>query len=117
MPGKEVMERSPLRVFERAIDGGLGRGNIGIVLSRPGVGKTGFLIGMALDALLQGRQVLHISTKETVERVRDFYDQIFQSLADDLDLDNRPQRHLEMERNRHILVYNRKLFSLEKLEN
>ena len=117
MPGKEVMERSPLRVFERAIDGGLGRGNIGIVLSRPGVGKTGFLIGMALDALLQGRQVLHISTKETVERVRDFYDQIFKSLADDLDLDNRPQRHLEMERNRHILVYNRKLFSLEKLEN
>ena len=68
MSGKEVMERSPLRVFERAIDGGLGRGNIGIVLSRPGVGKTGFLIGMALDALLQGRQVLHISTKETVER-------------------------------------------------
>ncbi len=116
MSGKDVMERSPMRVFERAIGGGLGRGNIGVVLSRPGVGKTGFLVGTALDALLQGRKVLHISTKEPVERLRDFYDQIFKNLADDLGLDNRVQRHLAMERNRHILVYNRKLFSLDKLQ-
>lgn len=117
MPGKDVTERSPLRVFERAIGGGLGRGNIGVVLSRPGVGKTGFLVGLALDALLQGHKVLHISTKEPVERLREFYDQIFRNLADDLELDNRVQRHLEMERHRHILVYNRKLFSLEKLQD
>jgi len=117
MVRKEVLERNPLRVFERAIGGGLGRGNIGVVLSRRGVGKTGFMIGVALDTLLQGHKVLHISTKEPVERVREFYDLIFKNLADDLDLDQRSQRHLEMERNRHILVYNRKFFSLEKLEN
>lgn len=116
MPGKDVCDRSPLRVLERAIGGGLGRGNVGLVLSRHGVGKTGFLIGLALDALLRGRKVLHISTKESLERLRDFYDLIFRNLANDLNLDNRLQRHLEMERNRHILVYNRKLFSLEKLE-
>jgi len=116
MAGKDVCDRHPMRVFERATDGGLGRGNIATVLSRPGVGKTGFLVGVALDTLLQGRKVLHISTKESLERLRDFYDQIFTNLAEDLDLDNRMQRRLEMERNRHILVYNRKTFSLEKLE-
>jgi hypothetical protein len=117
MVSNEILERSPLRVFERAIGGGLGQGHIGVVLSRRGVGKTGFMIGVAIDTLLQGKKVLHISTKEPVERVRGFYDQIFKNLADDLDLDQRTQRHLEMERNRHILVYNRKFFSLEKLEN
>ncbi|MFH1844349.1 MAG: hypothetical protein ABIF77_14200 [bacterium] len=116
MAGKDVCDRHPMRVFERATDGGLGRGNIAAVLSRPGVGKTGFLVGVALDTLLQGRKVLHISTKESLERLRDFYDQIFTNLAEDLNLDNRLQRRLEMERNRHILVYNRKTFSLEKLE-
>jgi len=117
MSGKDLCERSPLRVFERAIGGGLGPGNIGVVLSRHGVGKTGFLIGLALDSLLRGRKVLHISTKESVERLRAFYDQIFHNLAEDLQLENRGQHHLDMERHRHILVYNRKFFSLEKLEN
>jgi hypothetical protein len=116
MPDKSVCDRSPLRILERALGGGLGRGNIGVVLSRHGVGKTGFLIGIALDALLQGRKVLHISTKESVEHTRDFYDLLFRNLTTDLQLDNLAQRHLEMERNRHILVYNRKLFSLAKLE-
>lgn len=116
MPQKDVWERSPVRVFERAIAGGLGRGRIGVALSRAGVGKTAFLIGLALDALLHGRKVLHISTQESVEAVRRFYDQLFHALAEDLQLEDRAQKLLELERNRHILAYNRKSFSLEKLE-
>ena len=52
-----VFEKSPVRVLEKALGGGLGRGNFGVVLSRTGVGKTGFLIGLAMDQLLQGRKV------------------------------------------------------------
>lgn len=116
MPQREVRDHSPYRIFERATQGGLGRGNIGVVLSRAGVGKTAFVIGLALDALLQGRQVLHISTRETVADVRRFYDQLFQAMAQDLGLPDRSERLLELERNRHILVYNREQFSLAKLE-
>ncbi|MFH1145167.1 MAG: hypothetical protein V1774_11540 [Candidatus Eisenbacteria bacterium] len=112
----EKLKRSPVRVFERATHGGLGAGNIGVVLSRPGGGKTAFLIGLAIDALLQGRKVLHISTQETVERVTGFYDHVFNMLADSVGLERRLQALLEMERHRHVLVYDRKLFSLEKLE-
>jgi hypothetical protein len=117
MPEKTMIERSPVRVFERAIGGGLGAGNIGVVLSRNGGGKTGFLIGLAIDKLLQGKRVLYISTKESVEHVNDFFDQIFHATAASLAMDEVPQRQLQMERNRHILVYNRKSFSVEKLEN
>ncbi len=116
MMEKSMTDRSPVRVFERAIGGGLGAGNLGVVLSRPGVGKTAFLIGLAVDRLLQGKKVLYISTKESVEHISNFFEQIFQATAAALDLDDVPRRQLRMERNRHIHVYNRKTFSVEKLE-
>jgi KaiC/GvpD/RAD55 family RecA-like ATPase len=116
MVEKSMMERSPIRIFERAIGGGLGEGKLGVVLSRHGVGKTGFLIGLAVDQLLQGKKVLYISTKESVEHINNFFDQIFHAMAASLDLDQIPQKQLRMERNRYIHVYNRDSFSLEKLE-
>ena len=116
MVEKSMMERSPVRIFERAIGGGLGAGKLGVVLSRHGVGKTGFLIGLAVDHLLQGKKVLYISTQESVEHINNFFDQIFHAMAASLDLDQIPQKQLRMERNRYIHVYNRKTFSLEKLE-
>ncbi len=115
MSQKGSAERHPVRVLERAIGGGLGRGNLGVVLSRHGVGKTSFLIGLALDQLLQGRKVLHISTKESVERLVEFYEEMFQATADMLQLQDLATKQLDIERNRHILVYNRKSFTLEKL--
>ncbi len=116
MPERSMIQKSPVRIFERAIGGGLGPGNLGVVLSRPGVGKTGFLIGLAVDQLLQGRKVLYISTKESVEHISSFFEQVFQAMAASLGLEQVLEKQLRMERNRHILVYNRDLFSLEKLE-
>jgi hypothetical protein len=117
MPEKSLIERSPVRIFDRAIGGGLGAGNIGVVLARTGVGKTGFLIGLAIDALLQERKVLYISTKESVEHITAFFEQIFHAMAENLGMNEVPQRQLLMERGRHILCYNREFFSLEKLES
>ena len=117
MPEKSLIERSPVRIFDRAIGGGLGAGKIGVVMSRTGVGKTGFLIGLAIDHLLQDKKVLYISTKESVEHINAFFDQIFRAMAEALDMNEVPQRQLMMERNRHILVYNRDVFSLDKLEH
>ena len=104
---KSVFEKSPVRVFDRALGGGLGRGNFGVVLSRTGVGKTSFLIGLALDKLLRGERVLHISTQETVEHLRTYYEQLLVTMSDMLQLDRRLERQLEVERRRHILVYDR----------
>jgi len=116
MVDKSTIERSPVRIFDRAIGGGVGQGNIGVVISRKGGGKTGFLIGLAVDRLLQGKKVLYISTKESVEHINAFFDQIFHAMAESLEMEQVATHQLRMERNRHILVYNRKQFSLEKLE-
>jgi len=116
MAEKSMIDRSPIRIFERAIGGRLGVGNMGVVLSRQGVGKTAFLIGLAVDQLLQGKKVLYISTQESVEHISDFFEQIFHAMAESLDMDDVARRQLLMERNRQIQVYNRKTFSVEKLE-
>jgi hypothetical protein len=113
---KEVNERSPLRVFERSIQGGLGKGNVGVVMSRAGAGKTAFLVDIALDDLMQERKVLHINIDNPVEKVREFYDEIFSDLAESQKLKRRERAHLIVERNRLIQTYGRDSFSMDKVK-
>jgi hypothetical protein len=112
---KELTERSPLRVFERSIHGGLGKGNLGVVFSRAGVGKTAFLIGVALDDLIQGRKVLHMAIDDNVEHVRQFYTEVFNELAESTEMVDRGATHLRVERNRYIHTYRGGTFSIEKV--
>lgn len=102
---KEVNERSPMRVFEESIHGGLGRGKMGVLVARAGVGKTALLVQIALDDLLRNRKVLHISHLNAVDHVRAFYDEIFHDLVITHHLAQPQQVHLEIERNRLIFSH------------
>jgi hypothetical protein len=114
---KELNERNPLRLFEHSIHGGLGTGNIGVVIARRGIGKTAFLVGIALDDAMRGRKVLHVSLDKTVDHLREFYDEIFMDLAHSAHLEDLPAERLEMERNRMIHTYAGKLFTIPKLRH
>src|SRR6476469_7700094 len=100
---KDVNERSPRRVFEKPMHGGLGRGNVGVVAARAGVGKTALLVQIALDDLLRDRKVLHISHEQAVDHVRAYYDEIFHDLASLSRLEAPDEVHLDVER--HRLIY------------
>jgi len=100
---KEVNERSPMRVFEKSMHGGLGRGNVGVVAARTGVGKTPLLVQIALDDLMRDRRVLHISHEHAVDHVRAYYDEIFHELAVASRLENPEAVKLDVER--HRLIY------------
>ncbi len=76
----ELSERSPIRVLDRTIRGGLGRGNLGVVCAPAGVGKTAFLVDVALDELMRGHEVLHVALDQPLDRVRAYYDEIFREL-------------------------------------
>src|SRR5215468_2291289 len=114
---KELNERNPLRLFEHSTHGGLGRGNIGVVVARHGIGKTAFLVGIALDDAMRGRKALHVSLDNTVDHVREFYDEIFMDLAHAAHLEDLPNERLEMERNRIIHTYAGKSFTIHKLRH
>ena len=115
MEPRQLNERSPLRVLKQSTRGGLGRGNIGVVVARHGVGKTAFLVGVALDDLLRGRQVRHVSLEQSVDRVLVYYDEIFADLVRERALEDPWKARLEVERNRRIHCYLGGSFSTDKL--
>jgi hypothetical protein len=117
MYSKELNERNPLRLFEHSIHGGLGPGNVGAVVARHGIGKTAFLVGIALDDAIRGRKVLHISLDKTVDHVREFYDEIFMDLANSAGLEDLATARLEMERHRMIHTYAGGTFTTDKLRH
>lgn len=110
-----VNARSPLRLLEKGLHGGLGAGNVGVVLAGRGVGKTPFLVGVALDELLRGKRVLHVSFDDPVAHVREHYDTVFDELAASTQLEDLSTVRTDVERNRSIRVYPAGGFSTAKL--
>jgi len=102
---KFLNARSPLRLLEKNLHGGLGRGNLGVVLAGHGVGKTSFLVGVAVDELLRRGRVLHVSAAHSVAHVRAHYDTVFDELASSKHLENGGLIRSEIERNRSVRVY------------
>jgi hypothetical protein len=101
----EINERSPMRVFERSMHGGLGRGNVGVIAARAGVGKTPMLVQIGLDDLLRERKVLHLSHEHAVDHVRAYYDEIFHDLAVWKRLEDPERVRLDIERKRLIFSH------------
>ncbi len=112
---KFLNARSPLRLLEKGLHGGLGRGNLGIVVARHGVGKTSFLVGVALDDLMRGEPVLHVALDATVSHVRAYYDTVFDELASSTHLEDAARVHAEVGKNRRIRAYPAGDFSVAKL--
>jgi len=112
---KFLNARSPLRLLEKGLHGGLGPGNLGIVVAGHGVGKASFLVGVALDELLRSGRVLHVSMAHTVSHIRDHYDTVFEELAATTHLENEAQVHVDIDRNRSIRVYPRNALTTAKL--
>ena len=108
--------RSPLRLLEKGLHGGLKQVNLGRVLAGAGVGKTSFLVGVALDELLRDKPVLHVALDHSVQHVRDFYDTVFEELATTTQLsENHIAVRAEMDRLRRIRVYPQGSFDAKRL--
>lgn len=112
---KFLNARSPLRLLEKGLHGGLGRGNLGLVLAGPGVGKSSVLVGVALDDLLRGGHVLHVALDHTVSHVRAYYDTVFDDLASTTHLEDEAVVHRDVDRNRSIRAYPPSSFDAAKL--
>jgi hypothetical protein len=112
------LRRSPRKLLERDGHPGPGPGQLALVMARAGVGKTAFLVAVGLDALLSGQRVLHLSLDGTVEKVRDWYDDVLmEMLRDDKKLDLYSPIQLRIERRRHIHTYVGDSFSPDRLRD
>ncbi|MBW1767548.1 MAG: hypothetical protein JRJ65_10920, partial [Deltaproteobacteria bacterium] len=102
---KDFMKVSPLKILERSSRKGVGRGNLGVLMARAGVGKTACLIHIAFDKLFRKDKLVHISLEDVPEKITSYYDVIFCDLVKALDLDNEDEIKMLLERNKMILVY------------
>lgn len=76
----DIIKNSPLRIFDKSI-GGLQAGQLGVLVSRSGTGKTGCIVHIATDALMQGKKVIHVSFSENVNNTIDWYREVFKQIA------------------------------------
>lgn len=77
----EIVARSPWRILEKAIHGGLKAGEIGALAGRKGVGKTACLVHLATYNLLQEKPVIHVSYARRVDYILTWYEDIFHQIA------------------------------------
>jgi hypothetical protein len=116
MYAKDVNEHSPLRILEKSIHGGLGKGNLGVVMARAGVGKTACLVQIGLDDLMRDKDVLHVALGQTLEHVQSWYDALFEDLAVRTELEDRDLVRASVTKHRVIKAYADHNLPPERLE-
>ena len=88
MVKEELIQRSPIRIFMNSIHGGLKPGELGVIASPSGIGKTSVLVQISLDKLLQGEKVIHVSFTRHTDHVLAWYEDIFDEFIRKKNLEN-----------------------------
>ena len=112
MPNKDLIEKNPLRALYKED----AAPRMGLVMSRAGLGKTAILVQIALDSLLCGNQVLHVSIGQNLEKTKTWYDDIFKDIVASLKAKNPDELQDQINRNRLIMTFKESTFSRPKLE-
>ena len=114
---EKLLQRSPVRVLDNALDGGLGAGNLGVIAGRKGVGKTAGLVHIATDKLMREQNVLHISFAGNPKHIMTWYEQVFREVASAYKLENAMQVHDELIRHRLILHFKQQSVHFDEVKN
>jgi KaiC/GvpD/RAD55 family RecA-like ATPase len=112
---EELITKSPVRLLEKSIEGGLKTGNIGVIASRKGIGKTSVLVQLALDRLLQGEKVIHVSFTAHTSYVISWYENIFSELAKRRNLEKFAEVKDSLVKNRVIMNFAQETVTIEQI--
>jgi hypothetical protein len=115
MVKSELIEKSPLRKLEAAIGGGVGNGNLAVIASKKGIGKTACLVHIATDKLMNDRHVIHVSYANRVDHIISWYEDIFKEIARRKKLEKAMETHDELIRNRVIMNFNQRGIGVDKV--
>ena len=77
----DLIQRNPLRFLGERNENALAVGEFGGILARAGVGKTALIVQLAMNAMLKGHHVLHISLTDPVNKVNLWYQEVYRHLT------------------------------------
>ena len=115
MVKEELIRRSPVRIFMDSINGGLKPGELGVIASASGIGKTSVLVQIAMDKLLQDKKVIHISFTQHTDYVLTWYEDIFNEFVKTKNLENEQDVKNEAVKNRVLMKFTQGAISSEQI--
>jgi hypothetical protein len=115
MVKKELIEKSPLRILDKSSHGGVKAGEIGVIASRRGIGKTACLVHIATDKLMSGKNVIHVSYAKRVDHIISWYEDIFKEISLKLNLENAMDTHDEIVHRRVIMNFSQQGTSVKQV--
>jgi hypothetical protein len=113
---EDLIKKNPLRVLNPLTAETFPDHRMGLVMARAGLGKTAILVQIAMDSMLRGHKVLHVSVGEGLEKAKAWYEDIFKYIAEGFQLENAAAIEDEIMRNRMIMTFKESAFSRPKLE-
>lgn len=111
----DLIAKNPMGAFNRDASGN-DVARMGLVVARPGLGKTAILVQIALDSMLRGKQVVHVSIGENIEKTKAWYDDILTDISSSSKHEDMAEVQMDVRKNRMIMTFNASTFSRPKLE-
>lgn len=111
----DLIAKNPMGAFNRDANGN-DVARMGLVIARPGLGKTAILVQIAIDSILRGKQVVHVSIGENIEKTKAWYDDILLDISSNAKHDDMSEIQMDVRKNRMIMTFNASSFSRPKLE-
>jgi archaellum biogenesis ATPase FlaH len=112
---QELNALSPLRAFDESLNGGLGKGNLGVLVSRHGIGKTACLVHLATDKLFRSEHIIHVSFSGNVEHVINWYKEVFRQISENRSLEDAAAIYNEILANRVVMNFSQENISVDKV--
>ncbi len=110
------LEKNPLRKLGEDNKYLLKDSEFGMVLAAAGVGKTAFLIQVALERLFEGKNVLHVTIDQPIKKVCLWYDEVFKNVCNVANIPNSLQVWDEILPHRFILTFSQGNFTAAHFE-
>ena len=112
----DLILRNPLRLMGHENEAIVPQGGFGAVLARAGVGKTALIVQVALNTMLQQKNVLHVSLADPVDKVNLWYQEVLNSLASQYHVRQIKELWESIQMHRFIMTFKVEGFSVPKLE-
>ena len=116
MVKEELIMHSPVRILMNSINGGLKTGELGLIASPSGIGKTSVLVQIALDKLLQDKKVIHVSFTQNTNHVLAWYEDIFDEFIKKKNLENEEEVKNNITKNRVLMKFSQAGISSEQIQ-
>ena len=112
---KKLILKDPLKFLGVDPNEEFPKCDIGAIVARAGVGKTAFLVQIAISALLKEKRVLHVSVQDLVDKVNLWYVEMFQNITKEFESEQTKMLWDELLTHRFIMTFEGENFKIDKL--